>query len=65
MDKLIVINGHQIRTDWIYRIEQGKEKGVRSCSIWFSIGSVGVYSFTGSDAETALNLLAEHPALKN
>jgi hypothetical protein len=65
MEKLIVVRNTSIRTDWIHKIERGKEKETATCTIWFSIGPVGVLDFKGVDAETALQLLAEHPALKD
>ena len=64
MNVLIHVNGQPIRTDWIERIEPGKEHGAPTCSIWFSVGSVGVCTFKGKDAENALHLLASHPALQ-
>lgn len=60
----IVIQSQPIRTDWINKIERGKENGMVTCTIWLSIGPVGVYAFKGSDAETALQLLANHSALQ-
>jgi len=65
MDTFIVVQGKTIRTDWIYKIEQGIENGNRTCTIWFSVGPVGYYAFQGKDAESALRLLATHPALMN
>jgi hypothetical protein len=65
MEKLVVIQNTSIRTDWIHRIQRGEEKETVTCTIWFSIGPVGVHVFKGADAETALRLLAEHPGLKN
>jgi len=64
MANTIVIQGQPIRTDWIYKIEQGKENGIVTCTIWLSVGPVGVYDFEGSDAETALQLLKNHSALQ-
>ncbi len=64
MENTIVVQNQQIRTDWIHRIQRGKEQGAVTCTIWFSIGCVGVSSFKGKDAETALRLLADHPALE-
>ncbi len=64
MDKTIVVQNHSIRTDWIHQIQQGKENGALTCTIWLSVGPVGVYAFKGADAKTALQLLAGHPALK-
>lgn len=63
MPLLIYVRGQAIRTDWIERIVPGDDHGVRTCSVWFYMGSVGVYHFQGEDAETALQLLATHPAL--
>jgi hypothetical protein len=63
MKVLIHVAGRPIRTDWINRITSGKENGVKTCSVWFSVGSVGAYHFKGKDAQTALKLLADHPAL--
>jgi hypothetical protein len=65
MEKLIVVRNTSVRTDWIHLIQRGEEKETVTCTIWFSIGPVGVQVFKGADAETALQLLAEHPALKN
>jgi hypothetical protein len=65
MDKIILIHNTSIRTDWIHKIERGKEKEAVTCTIWYSIGPVGVHVFKGADAETALQRLAEHPALNN
>jgi hypothetical protein len=65
MEKIIVIQNTSVRTDWIQRIERGKEKDIVTCTIWFSIGPTGVLVFKGADAETALQLLAEHPALNS
>jgi hypothetical protein len=62
MANTIVVQSRQIRTDWINKIHKGNENGTLTCTIWLSIGPVGVYSFKGRDAETALQLLAEHPA---
>ena len=64
LDYTILVQDQLIRTDWIHRIERGKENGVTTCTIWFSIGPVGVRTFTGKNAETALRLLAAHPVLK-
>jgi hypothetical protein len=58
----IVIQSKPIRTDWIHRIGRGKENGALTCTIWLSVGPVGVYAFKGEDAQTALKLLAGHPA---
>jgi hypothetical protein len=59
----ICVQGQSIRADWISQIQREKEKGVLTCRIWLSVGPVGVYTFKGKDAETALQLLAGHPAL--
>jgi hypothetical protein len=59
----IVVKDQPIRMDWINRIRQGKENGVLTCTIWLSVGPVGLYSFRGEDAKAALQLLATHPAL--
>ena len=59
----IVIQGKSIRTDWIHKIQRGKENGLITCTIWLSIGPVSVYKFMGKDAQTALQLLANHSAL--
>ena len=59
----IFVQSQPIRTDWINRIQCGKENGKLTCTIWLSIGPVGVYAFKGKDAKTALQLLADHPAL--
>jgi hypothetical protein len=61
--KTIVIHEKAIRTDWIHKIQSGKENGTLTCVIWLSIGPVGLYAFEGKDAETALGMLAGHPAL--
>jgi hypothetical protein len=63
MKILIHVCGQPIRTDWINRITSGKEHGTRTCSVWFSVGSVGAYHFRGENAKTALELLADHPAM--
>ena len=60
----ISVEGRTIRTDWINKIERGKENGAVTCTIWLSIGPVGVYSFEGSAAKTALQLLSNHAALQ-
>jgi hypothetical protein len=65
MEKIIVVHNASIRTDWIHLIQRGKEQNVVTCTIWFSVGPVGVRVFKGAEAETALKLLAEHPGLKN
>jgi hypothetical protein len=59
----IVVQNQPIRTDWINRIRRGNENGVLTCTIWLSVGPVGVYAFQGGDAKAALQLLADHPAL--
>ena len=64
MANTILVQGQSIRTDWIYKIQRGKENEIVNCNIWLSIGTVGVYTFKGKDAKTALRLLANHPALK-
>jgi hypothetical protein len=64
VNNTIVIQGQPIRTDWINKIQRGKEQGMLTCTIWLSVGPVGVYSFKGRDAETALQLLANHSALQ-
>lgn len=63
MQNTIIVQNKTIRTDWIRKIEKGKENGVLTCTIWFSVGTVGVYFFKGDDAKTALQLLATHSAL--
>jgi len=60
MQRTIVVQNKSIRTDWIQKVEQGKENGVLTCTIWFSVGHVGTYTFKGEDAKTALQLLANH-----
>jgi hypothetical protein len=62
---IIFVKGQPIRTDWINRIQRGEENGILTCDIWLSVGPVGVYTYKGKDAETALQLLAAHPALKS
>jgi hypothetical protein len=64
MENTIVVQNQSIRTDWIHRIQRGKENGMLTCTIWLSVGSVGLYAFKGPDAKTALQLLAHHPALQ-
>lgn len=64
MANTIVIQSQTIRTDWINKIERGRENGMVTCTIWLSVGPVGVYAFKGSDAKTALRLLANHSALQ-
>jgi hypothetical protein len=63
LENAISVQGRTIRTDWINRIQEGKEKGKPTCTIWLSVGPVGVYTFEGRDAQTALQLLSNHPAL--
>jgi hypothetical protein len=60
----IIVQNQPIRTDWINQIQQSKENGMATCTIWLSVGPIGVYAFKGKDAETALQLLADHPALQ-
>jgi hypothetical protein len=64
MANTVVIQGQPIRTDWINKIERGKENGIATCTIWLCVGPVGVYAFKGSDAEIALQLLENHSALQ-
>lgn len=64
METTIFVQDKPIRTDWIHEIHKGKENGKLTCTIWFAVGPVGLYAFKGEDAETALQLLATHPALK-
>lgn len=64
MERTITVQSKTIRTDWIHQIQSGKENGTLTCTIWLSVGPVGVYTFKGEDAKTALQLLAEHPALR-
>ena len=64
LENTIFVQNQAIRTDWIHRIQQGQENGMLTCTIWLSVGSVSVYAFKGRDAETALQLLANHPALQ-
>ena len=64
VNNTIVVQGQTIRTDWINKIQQGKEDGIVTCTIWLSVGPVGFYAFKGSAAETALQLLENHPALQ-
>ena len=58
----IVVQSQSIRTDWIDKIQRRKENGTLTCLIWLCVGPVGVYTFTGRDAQTALQLLANHAA---
>ena len=64
LENTISIEGRTIRTDWIYKIQRRKENGTLTCTIWLSVGPVGVYSFEGSAAKTALDLLSNHAALQ-
>jgi hypothetical protein len=64
LDVTIFIKGQPIRTDWINIIENGTENGSPTCTIWFSMGPVGVRTYKGEDAKAARKLLAEHPAQK-
>jgi hypothetical protein len=64
MRNTILVQGQPIRTDWIKKIQRGKEEGTLTCTIWLSVGPVGFYAFKGTDAETALELLANHSALQ-
>lgn len=59
----ISVQSQSIRTDWISQIQKGREDGKLTCTIWLSVGPVGFYAFKGTDAKTALHLLADHPAL--
>lgn len=63
MGNTIVVQSQHIRTDWINKIQQDKEKGTLTCTIWLSVGPVGVYAFQGEHAKTALKLLENHSAL--
>ena len=60
----VFIQSQQIRMGWINKIQQGTETGRLACTIWLSIGPVGVYTFKGWEAETSLQLLANHPAFE-
>ena len=64
LENTISIEGRTIRTDWISKIQRGKKNGTLTCNIWLSVGPVGVYSFEGSAAKTALHLLSNHAALQ-
>src|SRR6266851_3365185 len=64
MVNTILVQGQSIRTDWINKIERGTDKETTTCTIWLSIGPIGVYAFKGKDAESALELLANHSALE-
>lgn len=61
---IITVEGMTIRTDWIHHIRAGKENGTPTCTIWFSLGPVGVHTFTGKAARIAFELLENHPAMK-
>jgi len=63
MQRTIIVQKKHIRTDWIHKIEKGNENGVVTCTIWCNVGNVGVYTFKGDDAKSALQLLASHSAL--
>jgi len=62
--RTISVESQTIRTDWISKIQQGQENGVLTCTIWLSLGPVGIYAFKGAAAETALQMLTNHPALQ-
>lgn len=64
MQNTIFIQKQPIRTDWIRRIQRSRENGRLTCTVWLAVGPVSVYAFQGADAETALQLLANHPALQ-
>jgi hypothetical protein len=64
LENTVSIQSQQIRMDWINKIQQGTENGRLTCTIWLSVGPVGVYTFKGWEAETALQLLANHPAFE-
>lgn len=63
MQHTFTLQNKRIRTDWIHKIERGNEHGMLTCTIWFSVGPVGVCTFKGEDAKTALEILAKHPAV--
>ena len=65
MTNTISVDNVTFRTDWIHQIQSGKLNGKPYCIVWFSIGSDSLHTFTGIAAETALQLLAGHPALKS
>jgi hypothetical protein len=44
MGNTIVVQNQPIRTDWINKIQRGKENGTLTCTIWLSVGPVGVYA---------------------
>ena len=64
LENSISIEGHTIRTDWITKIQRGKENGTLTCTIWLSVGPVGFYAFEGNAAKTVLHLLSNHAALQ-
>ena len=64
MDNTVFVQDKAIRTDWIHRIQRGKDHGTLTCTVWLSVGPVGLYDFRGEDAKAALRLLANHPALE-
>jgi hypothetical protein len=64
LQNTICVDGRTIRTDWINKIERGKENGTVTCTIWFSVGPVGLFAFEGPAAKTALQLLSNHSALQ-
>jgi hypothetical protein len=64
LENTISIEGRHIRKDWINKIQRGNENGTLTCTIWLSVGPVGVYAFKGPAAKTALQLLSTHAALK-
>jgi hypothetical protein len=64
LQNTICVQNESIRTDWIHKIQRGKERGTETCTIWLSVGTVGVHVFKGKDAKTALQLLANHPGLQ-
>jgi len=64
LENTVFIQGQQIRMDWINKIQQGTENGRLTCTIWLSVGPVSVYTFKGREAETAFQLVANHPAFE-
>jgi len=64
LENTVLVQNQPIRTDWINKIQQGTENGTLTCTIWLSMGPVGIYALKGKEAETALQLLANHPALQ-
>lgn len=64
MQNTIFVQGQPIRTDWIHQIQRENTNGTLTCTIWFSVGPVGFFSYKGKDAKIALQLLANHPALQ-